>query len=166
MQIFGALLGLLGLSFVRGADIIERNFSTHLNSLVAELMEIVEKVEKTKDLNISLQSNEDLGHFIDKYRGKMSVKKYEHIRYQFRELLKEAEQKKLLAKRFRLNCWFSFIMISASLAAMMIPVADFSLEISVLAVVLFLASLVALFLATRFFIAITKTTSVFIYGKS
>ncbi len=47
-QIFGALLGLLGLSYVRGAEAIERNFTQHLNSLVRELMEVIEKVEKSK----------------------------------------------------------------------------------------------------------------------
>lgn len=165
-QIFGALLGLLGLSFVRGAETIERNFTQHLNSLVAELMEIVEKAEKTKDLNISIRSNEELGHFIDKYRHKMPAKKYDHIRYQFRELERESSLKKALARRFKLNCWLSFGLIVVSTAGLMVPVAQFPFEASVAAAAVFAVSVVALVLVTRFFIEITKTTSVFIFGKS
>lgn len=166
-QMFGALLGLLGLSFVRGAETIEKNFTQHLNSVVSDLLEVVEKVEKSKaaDLNISLKSNEDLGHFIDKYRHKMPAKKYDHIRGQFRELLKEAEQKRSLGRKFRFNCWFSFALIVFSSAGMMVPVAKFPLEISIFAQILFVLSVVALVFATRFFIEISRSTSVFVFGK-
>ncbi len=117
-------------------------------------------------MNVYLRSNEDLAHFIEKYQHKMPGKKYSQIRMQLRELDHESAMKKRLSRNFRLNCWLSFALIVLSSAGLMIPVSQFAFEAALFAQILFVISILVLVLATRFFIEISKTTSVFTFGKS
>jgi hypothetical protein len=166
-QIFGALLGLLGLTFERSCTSIETNVTNMVNSLVKDLMKVISKVEEntgTAHLDIRLNGLDDLTPFIEKYRPEMHEKLYQQLRHRATEMEEQSRLRSALSKKFRVNCWISFLMIILSLAGLLVPYSRFANTLEFFAIFIFFGSLLCLILLVQFYISITRTTSIFVFN--
>lgn len=166
-QIFGALLGLLGLTFERSCQSIEDNVSQMIHSFVSDLMKVVSKVEEQnggKHIDMRAHGLDDLKPMVEKYREHMDENLYRQLLHRHAEMTEQAGLKRALSKKFRMNCWISFAVIVLSLAGLLVPVAPYQNVLQIFAIFLLVGSLLSLVLLVQFYISITRTNSIFVFN--
>lgn len=163
-QIFGALLGLLGLSYVRVAEARERNVGNLLTSLGQTLTEEFKLIEKQtgEPVDIHLESPEEMLPMLEKFQPQMRPDRYKRVRSQYDQLMEETVEMRGISKKFRLNCWLSATLIFLCILGLLIPSEVFQNDLGIFIVGILVLASIALWQAVQFFILIAHTKAFFI----
>ncbi|MBX3021054.1 MAG: hypothetical protein KF799_05200 [Bdellovibrionales bacterium] len=167
-QIFGALLGLVGLAFVRVVEAKERNVGQLTEGLGYDFtreMKVLEKDPATASLNVHISSMADFGRALETLKARIHADKYSRMRSRYDALLNEIEDMRKIKRRFLRNCWLSATLIMASIGGLLVPFEDYQGTMSYYLVVLLITAAVGLVQCVLFFMNIADTNTFFTYSS-
>lgn len=153
-QIFGALLGLYGLAYVRIAETIEQNVGQMVRSLMIDFGKAL-KGTQVDNLEVSV-SLEDFGQTLKQFKEHLGAS-YTIFLNRHSEILKETYLRKELRQKFRMNCWLALALIFMSLVGILLPHADYPLFAEAFAAAILLVIAIALNLAVNFYLLVAET---------
>lgn len=153
-QIFGALLGLYGLAFVRIAETVEHNVGRMIQSLMDDFAKALKDSQfENSEISTSLiEFREVLG----KFKGHLG-ESYAVFIGRHEEILNETNLRHELRQKFRINCWLALAMIFLSLLGILIPQPEYPAFTQYFALTTLVLAATALTLAVRFYLLVTET---------
>jgi len=166
-QVFGALLGLVGLSYVRSTEIIDANLRQMLSSLTAKFVEVYEKkVQKLEDdTEIKIDSTIAMKDKLNEIKTAIGESTYQQLSQMIQEVDEQVDKSSLISKSFRYTCILLVIVTILSLVG--VATADM---VSSTAAAVFIATGIitataSVILAARIFIQSSKLARIFIFYK-
>lgn len=163
-QIFGALLGLLGLTMVRLTETAQHNFSELLGGMVKKLTEIILKIEgkSSAEMDLHVDTMEGMLALVEKYKPLMKPFDYENLKRQHQSILDELADMRKTARKFKINCWLSCVLILLAVLGLFLPPTGGS---QIYLIVIAGMGAVTLIQAVLFFLMAAHSRFVFIFDQ-
>lgn len=166
-QVFGALLGLIGLSHARLSDVSSKNVDTILDACVKSFTKKVKDLEEKqgKEIKVELEGIPDLRAFILKMKKEFTKHEYTKLIEQLDNFEEEVSSSNKRSQSFRRICWITTLTITLSLFGILIPLKGLERTLLIFCGINLLSSLLAIYMCLTFFMAMSKTSQVKIYDN-